>query len=537
MWRDLTVAAAGTHHVRDGCPAYERRFRSVLKFHEPGLAPVVDDSGAYHIDHRGRPAYETRFRRTFGFYEGLAAVDGGDGWFHVDPFGRPVSRGRFDWCGNFQGGRCAVRFRDGAYGHIDTNGNPAYRTRYRYVGDYRDAVACVQDDRGLHTHIDRAGRPLHGRWFNDLDVFHKGIARARDARGWCHVDGRGEPLYARRFANVEPFYNGQARVESAEGALLVIDESGRRVVELRPPRRTDLDALSADLVGFWRTQAIHAAVKLDVFEHLPARAADLELAADGGDRLLSALRELGLVERAPGGEWMATERGNLLRRDHPLSLREAVWHWGEEMYREWEQLPEALRNGTSRRPFFDSLDKVRSRRYQRAIAPYARHDYQCVARWLPLRRHRVVLDAGGGSGDLLVDLLESAPHLEGVLLDRPQVVRALDLPCRVVGGDFFEPWPAVADAIILARVLHDWNDADAGRILARAREALSEGGRIYVLERVDAAPMLDLHMLVSTGGRERTADDFRSLFEGCGLALEGIVETRRGFAVVEASVR
>ena len=77
---------------------------------------------------------------------------------------------------------------------------------------------------------------IHGRWFVDLDVFHKGLARARDADGWTHIDRCGEPAYARRFAQVEPFYNGQAGVERDDGGLEVIDSTGAVLVELRPAR-------------------------------------------------------------------------------------------------------------------------------------------------------------------------------------------------------------------------------------------------------------------------------------------------------------
>ena len=109
----------------------------------------------------------------------------------------------------------------------------AYAERWRYAGDYRDGFAVVQRSDGLSTHIDRGGRTLHGRWFVDLDVFHKGYARARDDRGWFHVDEQGRPLYTRRFALVEPFYNGQARVETADGWLGVISEQGQPLLTLR----------------------------------------------------------------------------------------------------------------------------------------------------------------------------------------------------------------------------------------------------------------------------------------------------------------
>ncbi|HEX8673455.1 MAG TPA: hypothetical protein VF710_16280 [Longimicrobium sp.] len=93
----------------------------------------------------------------------------------------------------------------------------------------------VQELSGHHLHILHDGVPLNGRRFVDLDVFHKGFARARDTRGWHHVDLDGEPAYARRFAAVEPFYNGQSRVERGDGVLEVIDERGATVCELGSP--------------------------------------------------------------------------------------------------------------------------------------------------------------------------------------------------------------------------------------------------------------------------------------------------------------
>ena len=118
---------------------------------------------------------------------------------------------------------------------LQPNGKPAYQACYGYAGDYRDGIAVVQGENGLHTHINLCGEPVHGHWFLDLDVFHKGYARARDTAGWHHIDLQGYPIYARRFAAVEPFYNGQARVEDFDGSLLVIDQEGVMIVRLRNP--------------------------------------------------------------------------------------------------------------------------------------------------------------------------------------------------------------------------------------------------------------------------------------------------------------
>jgi hypothetical protein len=63
-WQDFTVAPDRTHHLIDGSAAYEARFEEVLKFHAPGLAPVRDATGAYHISPTGRAAYTERYLRT-----------------------------------------------------------------------------------------------------------------------------------------------------------------------------------------------------------------------------------------------------------------------------------------------------------------------------------------------------------------------------------------------------------------------------------------------------------------------------------------
>ncbi|MXY19942.1 MAG: hypothetical protein F4Y49_01245 [Dehalococcoidia bacterium] len=329
-WRQYGISEDVSHHVYQGKPAYSSRFHEVQKFHEPGLAPVRDASGAYHITPDGLATYESRYVRTFGFYEGRAAVQSAEGWFHILSNGESLYSDRYAWCGNYQESRCTVRLSDGGYFHIAADGTPAYRQRYRYVGDFKDSHAVVQREDGKHTHIDASGNLLHGRWCHDLDVFHKRFARACDSDGWHHVDMTGEPLYEDRFKNVEPFYNGQARIEGFDGSLTVINESGQTLLELRGPSQSQLEQLSSDMVGLWRTQAIHAAVELGVFEVLPASAEEVELRTplhkSLGDRLMRALMELELVMRDEKGVYHPTNRGSFLLRNHPLSLTDAARH-------------------------------------------------------------------------------------------------------------------------------------------------------------------------------------------------------------------
>lgn len=540
-WETLTIAPDRSHHREaNGQAAYSARFDDVLAFHSPGLAPVARGDGAWHIRADGSAAYGRRFARTFGFYEGLAGVVGPDGWHHVTPEGVDAYASRYAWCGNFQGGRCAVREADGSYLHVDASGRPAYAERWRYGGDYRDGVAVVQAERGLSTHIDAGGHALHGRWFLDLDVFHKGYARAREDGGWTHVGADGEPIYARRFAAVEPFYNGQARVEAFDGGLEVIDESGETVVTLRPPRRSELAALSADLVGFWRTQTIAAAVRLGVIAALPATADNVAercgLVPEGAHRLLRALGELKLA-RSIGPSWALTPRGALLLPDHPLTLADAAIEYAGPLSRPWERLPEALRAGsgwTAPDVFGDvARDEGRREGHHRMLRSYARHDYASVIESLGLRGDERIIDAGGGLGTLAGLVLEAHPAARVTVLERSEVVaqgrRDGSPPPRLAwhAANLLEPWGLSADVVLLSRVLHDWDDRNATRVLGRAREVLPLGGRVVIIEMVlapggVAGALCDLHLLVVTGGRERTASEFEELLDATGFDVAAV---------------
>ena len=557
QWREYKVSADASHHIHQGRPAYQSRFDEVLKFHEPGLAPVHDASGAYHITPDGLAAYAPRYIRTFGFYEGRAAVHAEDGWFHVLGDGRPLYGERYAWCGNFQEGRCPVRLPGGDYFHITGDGSAAYGARYRYAGDFRDGHAVVQRDDGNHTHIDPTGNLLHGRWFQDLDVFHKRHARACDSGGWHHVDWFGEPLYGERFKNVEPFYNGQARVEGFDGSLLVIDESGYTRLELRRPAQSQLEGVSGDMVGLWRTQTIYAAVELGVFECLPAPAQEVErrtrLHKSVGARLMRALMELGLVLRDETGVYHPSQRGSLLKRSHALSLADAARHWGSEAYEAWAGLVQSLRSGESAfekqrgADFFDWIARRPAdlQAYHVAMSSYARHDYRGLADAVDFTVHDSILDAGGGTGELAFALLRSCPGLRATVMDRPEVVKVASPPtdlagrCRFVAGDLFRMWPVAADAVILARVIHDWPDSDAVRILRRARDAMPRDATLYVIEMVlddstGDGGLLDLNMLVMTRGAERTEAQYRSLLSQAGFGRLDVIETASVSSVIRA---
>src|SRR6185503_7642460 len=153
-----------------------------------------------------------------------------------------------------------------------------------------------------------------------------------------------------------------------------------------------------------------------------------------------------------------------------------------------------------------------------------------------------IVDLGGGSGELARRIAIAYPDAEVVLFDREDALAMAPAEARVrrVGGDFFESVPT-AQAYFLKFVLHDWDDARATRILRGCRDALPAGGRVFIVEAVvpndtsrSMAKTHDVNMLVLTGGRERTLDEYRSLLAAARLELVRIAVTEQGVSVLEA---
>ena len=544
-WSELRVSQDQTHHTLDGNPAYSQRYPQVLKFHYPGLAPVRDSSGAYHIDCSGEPRYDTRFSRTFGFYAERAAVDSSGQWFHILEDGRPLYQKRYSWCGNYQEGCAVVRDSEGRFFHLDLAGRPLYSERYRYVGDFHDHSAVVQLEGGHYTHIDTEGKQLHGRLFNDLDVYHKGFARAKNSEGWFHIDSTGRPLYRAHYSMVEPFYNGVARVEDEWGKMIRIREDGTVVEELRERQRDPFHDVSADLVSFWKFFTLRAAHSFEFFDRLPASTHQLSEETSIEPHLVEAamraLQEISYVV-AEEGEWKLSERGEFLSSSHPHSLAPALSLWMGEHFDCWSELEKVLLCGGDvfkkkhGKNWFEYLTEKGPKRklYHQALKSYASRDYDQLSKRVDFSLHREVADVGGGSGALLRALLEKVTGLKGHLIDLPEVIQEVGNDASIQdrmtlhSADFFGEWPRLkVDAVILSRVIHDWPDKEAIHILERASSLVrrSPESRVYLIEndfdknRAKGA-LLNLNMMIMTGSQERSNEEYRALATEAGLEYD-----------------
>ena len=119
--------------------------------------------------------------------------------------------------------------------------------------------------------------------------------------------------------------------------------------------------------------------------------------------------------------------------------------------------------------------------------------------------------------------------------------RGLAERCEVVGGDFFASVPAGGDAYIMKHIVHDWDDERALTILQNCHRAMTENGKLLVVEMVipegnapSLGKFLDLEMLLFLHSYERTEAEYRALFERARFRLTKIVPTRMPHSVIEA---
>lgn len=312
----------------------------------------------------------------------------------------------------------------------------------------------------------------------------------------------------------------------------------------------EADAFLLDvLAGRCRAQVVSTAAALGLADRLasgPRRVAELaqEVGCDASElgRLLDFLVCLGLCARGAEGIYSLTVRGQALRRERLGPL--AAFLGAPEMWNPWSALRQTLtsRDGsafarTHGETLYEYLERrpETAARYDTAIDAFTRREAQALAEHFDFSTLETLVDVGGGRGTTLAVLLERWPRLRGILHELPHVAAAaragipgsLARRLEIRAGDFRHDVPTAVDAYLLKHVLHNWDDGSATALLRRCVAGLLPHGRLLVIEailsphaHVDTARLLDLEMLVLTGGRERRKPELRRLFQASGLVLE-----------------
>jgi hypothetical protein len=332
----------------------------------------------------------------------------------------------------------------------------------------------------------------------------------------------------------------------------------------------DATVLRSMMVGYEAAQVIYVAAKLGIADLVgdEARTAP-ELAGltgtreDALHRVLLALVSLGILTELGERRFGLTERGRYLQSATPGSLRRAALLAGERSYRAWGGLLHSVETGETAfehvfgmRTFeYMAQNPVLAGIYNDAMSASAEERAAAVVAAYDFSRFRTITDVGGGHGALLAAILTAHPALRGIILERASVAEGIHQPfagaglagrCEVVTGDFFQAVPPGADAYLLSHIIHNWDDTRCAVILQNCRTAMTKTGTLLIVEQVLPAQvevsatarralMADLHMMVITGGRERTEAGYRALLATSGFGLRGLVATPVAESILEAT--
>jgi hypothetical protein len=318
--------------------------------------------------------------------------------------------------------------------------------------------------------------------------------------------------------------------------------------------------------GIHISRCVYAVAELGIADLLaggPVSCAELARATRAHEpslyRVLRVLAGLGVFQEHDGRSFGLTVVGERLRSDAAVGMRS--WAIFLEALGGVRPFGHILDTVTTGKPGFDTefgmgiFEYVSQNPEAAAIFDAAMSERTAayapsVAQTYDFSEVRTVVDVGGGRGTLLVEILRRHAHLRGVLFETPTVAAraeavhsAADLAerCEVVAGDFFDRVPDGADCYVLANVLHDWDDARSIELLGNCRRAMTDSGRVLVVERLipedgsDPVPTLlsDINMLVITGGQERTNAEYGELFRAAGLKLGDVLSVAFPYGVIE----
>jgi len=324
-----------------------------------------------------------------------------------------------------------------------------------------------------------------------------------------------------------------------------------------------------DLIQSQRvTAVIYVAARLGLAELLRdgPQATGALAKATGADegalgRLLTALSTLGICSRSGEDRYALTDMGACLDSSAKHSMKSWAILETELLSKSWSGMLESVMTGKTSAQLqgVDDSFELMGRTpeivdtFNAAMVELTRLVTPNVLQSYDFSGIRHLMDVGGGSGELLGTIAQQNRKLRGTVFDLPRCAEAASKHLKQIGvddrvefvaGDFFKSVPALADAIILKSIIHDWDNARSVTILQNCREALPGGGKLLLVERLmpetptmaveDREQALsDLNMMRGPGGLERTKAQYRELLEQSGFDLVTTYSAGR-FNLIEA---
>jgi hypothetical protein len=260
-------------------------------------------------------------------------------------------------------------------------------------------------------------------------------------------------------------------------------------------------------IGFCASKTLLSAVELELFTHLAGHPQDLEtlrarlgLHPRSARDFLDALVALGFLHRTDGVYRNTGVTDAFLDKHKPSYIGGILEMANVRQYGLWGHLTEALRTGEPQNEtkhgggtLFEQLcaDPDRLEHFAAGMTGISRAVNLELAERFPWADVATFADIGTAQGDTAVQIALAHPHLTGYGFDLPALAPVFEDHARrnqvderltFVPGDFFTDALPSVDVLVMGHILHDWNLEEKRSLLAKAYDALPDGGSLIVYE-------------------------------------------------------
>jgi hypothetical protein len=272
--------------------------------------------------------------------------------------------------------------------------------------------------------------------------------------------------------------------------------------------------------------------------------------------MMRALASVGIFSERKDKKFELTPMAECLKSGAMRSI--ALMFNADWSDRAWEYFMDSVKTGNTAfqkaygMPLSDWLEKNprAAKIFNEANAVKAAGSHSIIVDAYNFSGIDTLTDVGGGLGTLMMEILNANSLMKGIVADifsviqeTNKIIRACGVEdrCQAVACDFFKRIPSGSDAYLMSNILHDWSDEQCRIILTNCRHAMKKGSRLLVVEMLvppgnepSVVKLLDLEMLVMTGGRERTETEFKDLLVSSGFEVSRVIPTRENICIIES---
>jgi predicted transcriptional regulator/predicted O-methyltransferase YrrM len=319
------------------------------------------------------------------------------------------------------------------------------------------------------------------------------------------------------------------------------------------------------MYGYQKSQALFVAAKLGIADILSngSKTADELAKATGVNsrsiyHLMRMLISVGVFSTEDNDKFQLNPMGKHLLTGTSDSLRGTVMAMGDEIYQAWGNLLYGIKTGktafnhTFNRDLYSYLkqDSEASLNFNEWMKETTREWLLPVLEAYDFSEVKTLVDVGGSIGTLTAVILNANPKMQAILFDREDVVVGAQQVlegagvadrCQIVGGNFFDAVLPDGDLYLISRVLLNWDDTDAIKILTNCYQAMTVKDRLvvvdFMLPKGQMSPFIglsSLNVFIMGGTFMRTEDEFYNLLSSAGFKVTNTIKTRGPVSAIEA---